>query len=272
MPHTITIGNSQFEFSGEESDPYFKDLPIFNTGNNQLQRYVSKHVAGSSICLDIGANIGLTSVLMSHYNPNGRVYSFEPSPINLQHLRDNIQRNTSGNVEIISSAIGSADGFVNFQTPQAGANSTVIRGDASGLPYTKVPLITVDGWVAKKGVSAVDFIKIDVEGFEPEVLIGAAETITRLKPKLYMEFNSITTIFEARLSPLVFAEAIWMLFDIYTVADDGAISRLTDPRSFTYENIMSHGCIDDILMELKDGITSDQFTKFIPRTADTIVL
>ena len=269
----IKIDNKYFNFSGNEEDAYFKDLPAFNSGNHQLEKYLSTHLTRNAVCLDIGANIGLTTVLMANFASDGKVYSFEPSPINLKYLKMNIIQNKFNNIQVIESAVGSECGFVNFIMPsQAGANSTVARNVPLDVTFSKVPVITIDNWVKSLNLNQIDLIKIDVEGFEPNVLIGAAKTITQLKPKLYMEFNSITTIFEACLSPLVFAEALWKLFDVFTVTSEGSFFKLNSAREFTFENIMSHGCIDDILLQIKDGITYKQLVRTIPQSAPAAML
>ena len=124
-------------------------------------------------------------------------------------------------------------------------------------------------WLAERGVGPVDFIKIDVEGFEPEVLAGAARTIVAQRPTLFMEFNSITTMFEARLNPVIFAEAIWSLFDVSLLDAEGSPQPAPTAREFVFRNITERGCVDDLVLRVKDGVTREQIIATMPATPPT---
>lgn len=261
----ILIENQVYEFSGESDDYYFNNLTSFYLDNSKLEEYLSFGQVNNRICLDIGANIGLTAILMSHYNKQGKVYAFEPSPINLQHLHNNIKVNNIKNTSVLESAVGNVNGFTNFNLPVIGAHSTVNREKLKDQNYAKVQISTLDKWVDAQNIDQIDLIKIDVEGFEPQVLKGAIQTIIKHKPNIWMEFNSITTIFESRLSPLIFAEVIWNLFDVFSIEKDQGRKTINDPREFAYLNIIEHGCIDDILLVLKTDISADRFHENIDK-------
>jgi tRNA1(Val) A37 N6-methylase TrmN6 len=96
--HKITYEKTEYYFCGEENDLYFIDLPIFSTDNFGLENFLAHNSTKSFNCLDIGANIGLTSVLMAHYCPNGKVYAFEPGPLNYKNLSRNIVDNQINNL------------------------------------------------------------------------------------------------------------------------------------------------------------------------------
>jgi len=192
---------------------------------------------------------------MAHYNPNGKVYAFEPGPLNFKNLSRNILENPLSNLYAIEKAIGSEKGFVNFNIPECGAHSTVLRLEPNNQNYANVEIVSLDEWIVENNIGSIDLIKIDVEGFEAEVLKGAANTIFTNKPYVYMEFNSITTIFESRVSPLNFAEALWKVFHVFKVDLSGQLTELSNARDFTYENIMHHGCIDNLMLTLRDGVS-----------------
>ena len=111
------------------------------------------------------------------------------------------------------------------------------------MQTVEVDALTLDGFVANRGVEP-KFIKIDVEGHEPEALAGARMTIDRLRPLIYMEFNSWTLNAFAGHSPASFARAIWSAFDV---------EGYPDPVAFLHENLTAKGCVSDIAMTLKDG-------------------
>jgi len=91
---------------------------------------------------------------------------------------------------------------------------------------------------------------LNVEGNEAQVLAGAAETLVRERPVIFMEFNSVAIAFQARRSPLSFAETIWRLFDVFVVDEDGRLWE-RDVRAFVLDNMLRHACVDDIVLDLK---------------------
>lgn len=138
----------------------------------------------SGTCLDIGANIGVISQALL---ANGfRVHAFEPQPEVFKLLSENTVGVTSYNV-----AIGSEAGVARMPKVYYSA-----KGNFGGLSLNtesmygsyEVPIVTIDSY----GFEDVGFIKIDVEGYEHEVLIGATETINRCRPILYIEDDRTT--------------------------------------------------------------------------------
>lgn len=180
--HKIAFENTEYLFYGESNDAYFIDLPTFNTDNFHLEAFLAQNQTKAFNCLDVGANIGLTAVLMAHYNPNGNVYAFEPGPLNFKNLSRNILENPLSNLYAIEKAVGSGKGFVNFNIPACGAHSTVLRLEPNNQNYAKVEIVSLDEWIVETNIGSIDLIKIDVEGFEAEVLKGAANTIFMNKP------------------------------------------------------------------------------------------
>ncbi len=89
----------------------------------------------------------------------------------------------------------------------------------------------------------IDLIKIDVEGYEPNVLSGASNIIDRWRPIIFLEFNSWTLLLQS-FNPLFFAEALFKSFDIEY--RDG--TRPANPHALVHDNIISHGCITDLVM------------------------
>jgi FkbM family methyltransferase len=136
----------------------------------------------SSVVLDIGANIGVMTRIFA--KRAGHVHAFEPSPRALAMLR----LNAPPNATVHPFALGEEEGVVEFAECEALDMSHIGEGDL------QVPVRTVDSF----GLTP-DFIKIDVEGFEPQVLRGAAKTLAAgpivmfeaLTPDLLKECTSI---------------------------------------------------------------------------------
>lgn len=145
---------------------------------------VSELVRPGDTVVDVGANIGYYALLAARIvGPRGRVLAFEPEPDNLVELRMNIERNGLGMVEIRPVAVGAQAGTVSFLR---GINGGVTGGAADdGASTVQVPMVALDDVLE----GPVGMIKIDVEGYEGEVLAGARRVIERCKPRLFVEIH-----------------------------------------------------------------------------------
>lgn len=134
--------------------------------------------------LDIGANIGVTTVAMaSMVGALGKVHSFEPNPELQLMLRQVIERNHFLNVTLHSMALGPADSAMELRVPRSnlGMGSLVRHGNPDDAVY-KVPVRRLSEVVAQEGIKTIRMIKIDVEGFEADVFNGAQELLREIRP------------------------------------------------------------------------------------------
>ena len=130
--------------------------------------HVMSAVTPGSMVVDVGAYVGLyTIALAQRTGRTGRVYSFEPDPRNCAVLRKHVElNNVSDRVVVHQLAIGDKDGFVPFT---AGRDSQSVVGANSSTPET-VGMAKLDTILAS---DRLDVLKVDVEGFEENVLRGA---------------------------------------------------------------------------------------------------
>lgn len=139
--------------------------------------------------LDIGANVGDWTLCMADLvGSSGRVLAFEPVP----HLADTVRKTSRINrqdwVEVHQLALSSSDGMTEFSVEKGNSGGSRLgrmEGDFSQIP---VQTQRLDALIASRpDIQRIDFIKIDVEGFELEVLKGARQTLTRFRPPLILE-------------------------------------------------------------------------------------
>ena len=135
--------------------------------------------------VDAGANIGAHTVFLAqHVGAAGRVFAFEPQRLVYQILNANVALAGLTNVVTAQAALGAAAGSLKVPEldPNA-ANNVGALGLGGFSEGEDVPVRTLDDL----GLARCDFIKIDVEGMEHEVLAGAAALLLRCQPRLYVE-------------------------------------------------------------------------------------
>lgn len=143
------------------------------------------------VVLDIGANIGLYAVHMGRtVGPTGQVFAFEPNPGTFAVLQEHVHLNQVPQVRPQPLAVGAEASTAVLQgmgSDDVGKCS--LRSDSSATPVASVQVSTVDDFCREQVLSRVDLIKIDVEGFEPEALMGARGTIETHWPVLCLELS-----------------------------------------------------------------------------------
>jgi len=147
--------------------------------------YKMRHVSPEKgdVVFDIGAYLGDSSIFFADYvKDNGKVYAFEPIKPNYTLLKKNIECNSLSNiVQIENIGISSRSGTLKGVTSDEGGPWSFLGEDRGNID---VEVTTVDEFVESNNIKNVDFIKIDVEGLEKEVIEGAKETIQKKNPKL----------------------------------------------------------------------------------------
>ncbi len=198
-------------------------LPTLADGtyeSDELDRFLSLILPGAVVA-DIGANIGLWSVLLSKaVGPTGQVLAFEPSPDNVKLLESNLRRNGCTNVRIIAAAVGRASGTGSLEISTAGATHRL--APAGGTGDISVDVVSLDSFVAANHL-VVDAVKIDIEGFEPEAFEGMRQVLAR-HPLLLTEFS----VPQARAAGVSWVETLPHLLETYGVCEvfDGRGVRL----------------------------------------------
>lgn len=252
----VTRTGRTLVFVGDPSDTYFQGLAAFHNGSPQFEAFVAHNLPPDCMCIDVGANIGLTAVLLAHYCPRGHVYAIEASPRNAAYLRRNLALNGIENCTVVEAAIGSTTGSIAFRETAFGAGSHVIGSQTEQAGAGRVVrLTTLDALFADRP-TRIGFIKIDVEGFEPAVISGAARLIERDGCPIFMEFNSWCLQRLHGFNPFVFAGALSSAFKLAHIDKDGALHVVGAEQAdgFMYRNIMQQGCVDDILLQLREGV------------------
>lgn len=134
------------------------------------------------IVFDIGANIGHHALVAGRaIGPTGWVYAFDPQPYNADRICRNAELNASRNILAVCAACGERDGFVRlpFQSPRDRGRLSLAYSSPNDLStYVDVPIRRLDTFMNENDVGAGKLIKIDVEGYELEVIRGLGDRLT----------------------------------------------------------------------------------------------
>lgn len=147
-------------------------------------RFFRENVNTGDTVLDIGGHIGLFAVTAAKLvGPTGKVFTFEPTPFTRSVLQEVVNLNgCSEIVEVRGEAVSSKRGeTVFFDTGEDISNANSLVKSELSRKEIPITLISVDEFVRERGLN-VDCLKIDVEGAELDVLIGAKETFTDQRP------------------------------------------------------------------------------------------
>jgi FkbM family methyltransferase len=160
----------------------FKDnfAYIFSTKNScdavPMMIALDKKIKKSKIGIDIGANIGITTMWMARHCE--KVYSFEPDLDNIKRFNENIEVNNISNVELVQQAVSNENGVATFHLFDSyGHHSLDQNHIAKAKKSVQVKTITLDQFCEEKGIQEIDVLKIDVEGLEYDVLQGSCKKL-----------------------------------------------------------------------------------------------
>ena len=145
--------------------------------------------------LDIGANTGNHSLFFSKFAK--QVYAFEPYELVRKSIDQKIKTNSIKNIIIFPVGLSDKDETLTYFEPNSHNNGTgsfvnnftTVNNTESSL---KLQLFNGDNFVSSNNITKVDFIKIDVEGFERNVLLGLKKTLEKFRPILVIEYSTGT--------------------------------------------------------------------------------
>lgn len=176
------------------------DLSLFLFGN--FQKHVSENkylnLPKDAVIFDVGANVGIMSLNFARQAPKGTVYAFEPTHYAIGKLKRNLNLNPelSKTIQTVQTFI-SCEGKIQNEikafsswkiNKEVGAEQHPVHG-GKAMSTEGVQKTTIDEFVRNNNIIRLDFIKIDTDGHEFDVLLGARTTIENFKPQLIFELG-----------------------------------------------------------------------------------
>ncbi|MEA1872112.1 MAG: FkbM family methyltransferase [Chloroflexota bacterium] len=166
--------------------PAFKNFLKDNPHEAGEVKYLESIAKEGMHVIDIGANIGITTVAISkRIGRRGKLYSFEPTPEYFNILKDNVSSNGLENVEVYELAVTDKAGRVPFY--QKGLSSGIVFEE--GAKKFEVSTTTIDRFLSEEKIGRIDLINMDCEGSELLALRGAKQTLSKNKVKIFCEIH-----------------------------------------------------------------------------------
>lgn len=142
--------------------------------------------------IDIGAGLGDFTVLAARENPHGKVYAYEPFQESLKLLEDNLKLNRIKNVQVFSEAVSDQPGTLQLGlVGEAVQHSTSLT--AGGVTAHEVPAISLQQALERLDGAMCDFLKIDCEGAEYEILMKADDACWPRIRQIVLEYHDGVT-------------------------------------------------------------------------------
>lgn len=175
--------------TGTYIDSFVYYMGGYEQGALNLFRTIATSEAGFVFC-DVGANVGHHTLFMSQL---GEVLAFEPSPALVTSLEHKLRLNRVTNVRVFPVGLGAADQELQYFQPitaNTGTGSFVAGFSPDNAPTGQtLTVMNGDTFLRGQGVERIDLMKIDVEGFEREVLKGLPLTLASMSPTIFLEVS-----------------------------------------------------------------------------------
>jgi FkbM family methyltransferase len=166
---------------------------LFGIDEPREVAFFRRLVPQGGVVIDVGANIGQYTLLAAELaGPSGRVFAFEPDPVNAAALQRSVGRNGfGGRVELLRVAVAgrSGEAALDVQPDRTRSRLAAKTGESVRAGAVQVRTLALDDFLDERGLDRLDFLKIDVEGADLDVLRGAERTLVHLRPALMVEYE-----------------------------------------------------------------------------------
>jgi FkbM family methyltransferase len=195
LPCILPFGSLYLAYGDGMGLMFFSHRPY---EKNEWQ-FISRFLKPGMKFFDVGANQGFYTLLAAKkVGLGGKVFSFEPVPSQLSKLRRNIKINLLHNTTTEQMALGSKEENTNMYVCLGGdeaLSSLRFPSEDANIKkeVIKVQVTTLDNYISKNKIPSVDFVKIDVEGGELNVLKGGVNMLKDIRPILMCEVQDIRT-------------------------------------------------------------------------------
>ncbi len=162
--------------------------------HRELLPLLRQHIGSDAVVIDVGAHAGQFAKLFAGLAPQGHVYAFEPGAYARSILQPMVRLRRLKNVTVVAAGLSDGAGEATLSLPIKRSGSLGFglghlgpSSDSRAVHSETVPLIALDRFVVEAGLTRLDFIKADIEGWEVRLLEGARASLARFRPALMLE-------------------------------------------------------------------------------------
>jgi len=244
---TLLIGKHEYQLAFD--DNYLADTQ--ESFEPEMVKLFESLISKEDYVMDIGANIGCTAILFADLA--SKVYAFEAAPSTYKLLSENIALSKLPAVETFNIGLGEAPGETTLtfsaDNRSGGFVSDQTQANAGHI-VEHISINTIDNLAKTLQLKRLDFIKIDVEGFELKVINGAKEVLNTYQPIVVLELNHWCLNAFQRTSVPDFFDALRAIFPVLYAVDNNTFLDLHDKNEsyvvmyhhinhFKYPNIVA---------------------------------
>ncbi len=191
----------------------YTQLPEYNE-----QEFMYQYVEPSDTIIDIGAHIGSETILLaSKLGKKGKIFSFEPTPSTFAELQQNISINTfSSQVYLEQLVVSRSNSIAKFYLGETSETNSL--GEDPNAKSITLQCVTLDRYALKKHIKHINLLKVDVEGFESDIMQGARKLLQNHQIDcMVIEINSRGSTIDAKNHHLINDLTNRYNYDLYLV-------------------------------------------------------
>lgn len=178
----IVAKSGSFSLVVPQNDYVGRSIKYFGDLDRKVTWVVRKVLQPGDHAIDIGANLGLVSFkMLESVGSSGKVISFEPQSRMINYIEQSMRLNGIENLHLQKMGLADKADNLRLSIPEHNAGAASFASEA-GSHFEEVPVTTLDEFNRNNSLDDVRLVKIDVEGFEPQVFIGGKEFFTKVKP------------------------------------------------------------------------------------------
>jgi FkbM family methyltransferase len=257
----ISIAGREHAIAYRRGDPYGDHFAQLGRYSEHIGNFILEEIkkTPNPVVLDLGANIGLTSLFIANSHPEVSLVALEPSPETILFLLQNTHN--TPNIRTLPLAVGAANSTVRFASSRTSASgSFCLKETAPQLPgiciegEISIPCLTLDHIVHALQITSIAIIKVDVEGSEENVLLGARKILESLDPIWVIEFNPWVITNIRNKSPEAFLRYLLALFgfvESLSRRSRGEVSLITLDVVSTYLASLKPDEVDDLICRVQ---------------------
>jgi FkbM family methyltransferase len=248
--------HSTFEIEGVADNDKYINI-VSGQFEKRFQQLANRTLPKHAVAFDIGANIGVVSIVLGSIFCGGKVFAVEPGPRVFQVLDRNLRRNELHNVVPLRYAVSDTMGEVTFSENSAYGHIASGEANAEGLSSAKC--VTID-WLANDlDLSRLDLVKVDIEGFEPQAMRAADRVIERFNPMFLIELNPWCMRNYGGNDPVQFVKDMQTRFEHVLIinknyGEDAPLKRIDVDELFNEIGNPASVFVDDIIVTNNPGV------------------